>query len=262
MSGPCSVLLIEDDAGERGRVRRLVATHGGGRVLLQEAASMDEGLRLLKTDRFRLVLLDHTLPRGPALDELRQVRASQPELPILMHTGYISPNDEETVPVEGIREVVKGSFAPLWAAILRACPEFELPDAVEVVPNSACTILVVEDDGDVRAMVQRVLHDAGYGVVTAENGQRALDLLSTLPESVDLVFTDVRMPAMSGPAMARVLSESKPDLPVIYTSGWLEEQDPATSQLPPRSSLLPKPFMPGQLLESVATALRRAGATD
>ena len=78
MSGPCSVLLIEDDAGERGRVRRLVAAHGGGRVRLQEAASMDEGLRLLKSDRFRLVLLDHTLPRGPALDELRQVRASQP----------------------------------------------------------------------------------------------------------------------------------------------------------------------------------------
>jgi CheY-like chemotaxis protein len=111
-------------------------------------------------------------------------------------------------------------------------------------------------------MVQRVLHDAGYGVVTAENGQRALELLGTLPESVDLVFTDVRMPGMSGPTLARTLSESKPDLPVIYTSGWLEEQDPATSQLPPHSSLLPKPFMPSQLLESVGMALRRARATN
>ena len=71
----CTVLLIEDDALQRQMVRGLITVRGAGRVVLHEAGSMDEGLRLLETDQFQLVLLDHSMPQGPSLHEFRRVRA-------------------------------------------------------------------------------------------------------------------------------------------------------------------------------------------
>ena len=65
---------------------------------------MDEGLRLLRSQRFDLLLLDHTLPSGSSLDELRLLRAEHPQ--DVMHTGYLSPEDEENALCEGVREVV------------------------------------------------------------------------------------------------------------------------------------------------------------
>ena len=108
----------------------------------------------------------------------------------------------------------------------------------------------------VREVIQRSLQDEGYGVVTAVNGRRALDLIATLPQAIDLVLADVKMPEMGGRHLGRVLAATRPDLPVIYMSGWLEEQNPATSTLPAGAVLLPKPFKPTALVELVQTVLR------
>ena len=104
--------------------------------------------------------------------------------------------------------------------------------------------------------MQRSLQDEGYGVVIAGNGRRALELLATLPQAVDLVLADVRMPEMGGHHLAQVPAETRPDLPVIYTTGWIEEQNPATSSLPAGSVLLPKPFKPESLIGLVRAVLR------
>ena len=74
------------------------------------------------------------------------------------------------------------------------------------------------------------------------------------------MFADVRMPQMGGAELGRVLGRTRPSLPVIYPSGWPDEQSRATSRLPRNAVLLPKPFSPDKLIEELRAGLARAGA--
>jgi signal transduction histidine kinase len=84
------------------------------------------------------------------------------------------------------------------------------------------TILVAEDQEAVRLYVERVLSRAGYRVLAAANGQDALALAKTLPH-VDLLFTDMVMPGMSGPELAKLLTAIHPGVRTLYASGYSDE---------------------------------------
>lgn len=79
-------------------------------------------------------------------------------------------------------------------------------------------ILIVEDEETVRTLTARVLADAGYAVTSARDGREALDILHR--EQIDLVLTDVVMPAMSGGDLAARIAVEWPDLPVLFMSGY------------------------------------------
>lgn len=78
-------------------------------------------------------------------------------------------------------------------------------------------ILIVDDDGDVRNMIKRALHELGYPAVEAEDGPTALALLDE--HSPDLVILDYVMPGMDGAAVAREIAARDPDLPIIFSTG-------------------------------------------
>jgi two-component system cell cycle sensor histidine kinase/response regulator CckA len=79
---------------------------------------------------------------------------------------------------------------------------------------------------------------------------------------VDAVVADVRMPAMGGAELGRALARSRPNLPVVYISGWLEEQLPETAAIPRGAPFLSKPFGPEALLQVVQRALRERSDTN
>jgi CheY-like chemotaxis protein len=81
------------------------------------------------------------------------------------------------------------------------------------------TILLVEDDAEVRDIVQSGLTHHGYRVIEAANGIEALRLFKALDGRIDLVFTDVVMPGMGGQSLAETIRGHKPDLPVLFMSG-------------------------------------------
>jgi len=83
-------------------------------------------------------------------------------------------------------------------------------------------ILLVEDENAVRSVAARVLENQGYTVIQARNGEEALELLSELGENIDLILTDVIMPEMGGPALAEKLRVHRPDLKLLYMSGYSE----------------------------------------
>ncbi|HUF73389.1 MAG TPA: PAS domain-containing protein [Gammaproteobacteria bacterium] len=112
------------------------------------------------------------------------------------------------------------------------------------------SILVVEDDAKVRRMVVATLRDLGYETLEAECGAAGLEVLRSDGASIDLLFTDVVMPGMSGLELARKAREDMPDLRVLLTSGFSEQQAAGGSGFP----LLTKPYRKVQL----AQALRRA----
>jgi len=115
------------------------------------------------------------------------------------------------------------------------------------------TILVVEDNDMVRSHVERLLGGLGYTVLSAADGQQALEILSG-DAQVDLLFTDVVMPGgLSGRQLADKAREIDPDLPILYTSGYTENAIVHQGRLDEGVHLLQKPYR----REELSTKIRR-----
>jgi CheY-like chemotaxis protein len=116
-----------------------------------------------------------------------------------------------------------------------------------VAVSNPKTVLVVDDDPDVRDYASAVLEECGYAVVAAANGEAALLLLGD-GQRVDLLFTDVVMPGINGFEVARQALQRMPHLKVLFASGY-------ATDLTPAARLLRKPYRPHQLAGEIAAAL-------
>jgi two-component system, cell cycle sensor histidine kinase and response regulator CckA len=131
-------------------------------------------------------------------------------------------------------------------------PAASAGDAEPAAPRAAGgLVLVVEDDPAVRTMAVRALADAGYRVLEAESGARALELLAG-GERPALVLSDVVMPGISGSALASRIAEIAPGTPVLYTSGYTDGEIVRRGLLEPGVVFVPKPFSPDGLVRAVA----------
>ncbi len=113
------------------------------------------------------------------------------------------------------------------------------------------TILLVEDEAMVRAVAERALTRQGYQVLTAGNGEEALEILEGSEKDghvIDLLISDVVMPMMDGPTLVGHARERFPDLPILFMSGYAEEQLRNSISID-HVSFLPKPFSVQQLCE-------------
>ncbi|URW76642.1 response regulator [Sphingomonas donggukensis] len=115
------------------------------------------------------------------------------------------------------------------------------------------TILLVEDEDMVRAVAERALVRQGYTVLTAENGEAALELLRG-QAAPDLLISDVVMPLMDGPTMVRHVRKQFPNLPILFMSGYAEEQLRRSIDID-NVAFLPKPFSVQQLAEAARDVL-------
>src|SRR5205823_3205917 len=115
------------------------------------------------------------------------------------------------------------------------------------------TVLLVEDEPMVRSVAERALTRQGYQVITAENGEEALEVIAR-GESIDLLISDVVMPAMDGPTMVREARKSRPELPILFMSGYAEEQLRKSIDIV-NVAFLAKPFSVQELAEAARKAL-------
>jgi CheY-like chemotaxis protein len=119
-------------------------------------------------------------------------------------------------------------------------------------------ILVVDDDPVVLRVVSRLLRADGYRVVTAPDGQAAWELLQgPPPQPVDLLLTDVRMPHMGGAELGRHVNTSRPEIPVLYMTGFTAEVEWELPEDIRSTRLILKPFQGAALLALVAKWLSR-----
>lgn len=130
----------------------------------------------------------------------------------------------------------------------------QAPQAPADAPSSEWSgggrILLVEDEDMVRAVAERALSRAGYVVTPCADGEEGLAAITSGGE-FDLVVSDVVMPGMDGPAMARAIRQTQPDLPVLFMSGYAEEQLRKDIDIP-RMHFLAKPFSVQQISDKVA----------
>lgn len=117
------------------------------------------------------------------------------------------------------------------------------------------TILLVEDDAEVRGLIQRVLERQDYSLLKAEDGQEALRLAAQHTGPIHLLLTDVVMPGMSGQVLAQQVVERHPSVKVLYISGYNDEAIVHHGVLEPGVALLQKPFSPTLLARTIRRVL-------
>jgi CheY-like chemotaxis protein len=121
-------------------------------------------------------------------------------------------------------------------------------------------VLVVDDDPVVAKSFDRVLSGKGYAVITASSGQEALNKLET--EDYDVVFTDIKMPGMSGLEMAEQVKERRPWLPVVIVTGYGSPDNEARAEAAGVSGFLRKPLSPEMIEGSAQKAFSEKDATE
>ncbi len=162
--------------------------------------------------------------------------------------GFIAVNSEEG----------KGTTFTIYLPRYEASEEelAETQAVIEETPSRDLTgtgaILLVEDEDAVRTFGARALRSKGYDVLEANNGDNALEVLNNTDKVIDLVISDVVMPGIDGPTLIRMLREQKPELKVIFISGYAE--DTYRDELDEENGVhfLPKPFS----LKDLATKVK------
>ena len=140
--------------------------------------------------------------------------------------------------------------------------EPDLRDEVGKRKSPFETVLLVEDDEAVRMIVRRVLADAGYTVLEADGGLSAMDAGENHSGPIDLLLTDVIMPQMNGRQVADRIAAGRPDIKVLYMSGYDDDTITQSGVLEADCTLLEKPFTVCGLLDKVCMVLESVSSNE
>jgi PAS domain S-box-containing protein len=170
------------------------------------------------------------------------------------HGGWI---EVDTAPGRG---TTIRTFFPLSKEGFVAASAKSESSPTEFTPSNAITILVVEDEEMLREFVSEALATLGYRVLSAANGPDALNVWGEHRDKIDLLLTDVVMPeSISGRQLAHTMIQDKPDLKVIFTSGYSSELFGSEFEREKEHLFLAKPYLPDRLAQTVAMHLQSQG---
>jgi len=150
------------------------------------------------------------------------------------------------------------AFTICLPAVRKAAEVGEAAPGPRPVAAGSETVLLVEDEDSVRKLLSYVLNRRGYTVIEAASGEEALEIFQKLASEIHLVLTDMVMPKMSGRELSDRLRELRPELKVIYMSGYTDDVLVRTGALGPGMSFLQKPLRPDVLAAKVREALDSA----
>jgi PAS domain S-box-containing protein len=154
-------------------------------------------------------------------------------------------------------EVGRGSAFTIYLPRVSASSSVVPPARVPAPARGTETVLLIEDEEGVRAMVRRALRTQGYEVLEACDGEEALRLARAHNGRLDLVLSDVIMPRLNGPACAQRLAVDRPGIRVLFMSGYTDGHVVDRGILAPGVDFLHKPFGPSELLQRVRAAIDR-----
>jgi PAS domain S-box-containing protein len=150
----------------------------------------------------------------------------------------------------------KGAEFLIYLPRTDAIPDRILPPQFRDSRPASGTVLVVEDEAGVRHALERILTQNGYTAVTAANGAEALELFAARRQDIDLLITDLVMPAMGGRELARQCCALRDTLKVIYLSGYTRDSLLSQQTFEEGTEFIEKPFTRDAILERIARVLR------
>jgi two-component system cell cycle sensor histidine kinase/response regulator CckA len=151
----------------------------------------------------------------------------------------------------------KGTTFRVYLPVSDRAEDVNEPAAEPLVVGGTETILVADDHDGMREMTREMLHKLGDRVVVARDGEEAVREFAASPERIALLLLDAIMPRLSGPDAYEKIARDNPELPVIFTSGHLDEAAPLAPILGKRAILLQKPYTPKLLGRKVRELLDR-----
>jgi len=151
--------------------------------------------------------------------------------------------------------VGKGTTFQVYLPAETAVAQTPVEEAVEEVKGGNETILVVEDEPNLREITRIFLEDYGYRVLEAVDAKGALQMAKTFAEPIHLTLTDVIMPGMSGRRVAEQIVSARPGMKVVYMTGYTDSMVAQHNVLEPGIALLQKPFDKVQLARIVRSVL-------
>lgn len=165
---------------------------------------------------------------------------------IVATTGLLAGNTF-TIFLPSFQAPAQAIAEPPAAALLETPPP--LPEKLRE------TILVVDDEPGIRGLIRKILRREHYNVLEAGSAEEALTVSLGHPGAIQLLLTDVMMPGLTGPELARRMCEAAPDLKVLFISGYTGEESLLPEKLPVGCSFLSKPFTLGALVTKVRETL-------
>lgn len=134
-------------------------------------------------------------------------------------------------------------------------PERSVVEETQARSGAFETVLVCDDDDDVRKLVVEVLRLRAYTILTARNGEHALEVVRKHGGPIHLLVSDLAMPGMGGLELGARLRERDESMRVLFISGYGNGTDGLSAGREPGVHFLPKPFLPGDLTRAVAAIL-------
>lgn len=252
-----TILVVDDDPEIRTSVGRVLQRLG---YRVHEAADPDEAMDVARSHRIDLVVGDVILPVMSGLTLAHRISSVRPGVRVLYMSGYTTEEalGDQTLPRSTVDFIQKPFAVDALARKLRELLDRPVPEAVarlrpepdeEPALQGDESVLVVDDDPDVRRSVSRILDRLGYRVYAAEAPDEALRI--ALSEKVDLLVSDVILPRLNGLALAHTLSSLRPRMKALYISGYdrdeLEGLDEGAVLTEDGVGFLQKPFTPEEL---------------
>ncbi len=158
--------------------------------------------------------------------------------------------------------LLRHAATPLWAPVWRdmssksAAEKLKTGDATSRQmaprPDRAPLILVVDDDDEVRELARTILQEAGYRILEAETGQRAMMLFEANPD-IDLIFTDLVMPGLDGFKLADMTKFKRPGIKILYATAFMDVAHDKLGVV--HGDILKKPYRTSQLEQAVKETL-------
>jgi CheY-like chemotaxis protein len=277
------VVRPSDTAGQvradRGQLEQVVvnlvlnardATAAGGRISIDcGTVSLDDSYRARHEDvaivprRYAMIAVSDT---GSGMTAEVRARAFEPFFttkPVGQGTG---------LGLSTVYGIVKQSDGYVWVyseeghgttikvylpMVSEARPEPVVEPPKRPLHRGEGTVLIVEDEAAVRSLAARTLSDLGYETLEAEDGRSALDVLAGHTGRVRLVVTDLVMPRMNGKELGEELTRRHPGIPVLYMSGYTDDDALLRGLVAPDAPFVGKPFAPDALAGRVQEILRR-----
>mgnify|MGYP000711947813 CR=1 FL=1 len=145
-------------------------------------------------------------------------------------------------------------FRVLFPAVAGRTKVVAPPAKTPTLPRGA-TVLVIDDEADIRDVVEAVLSRRGVKVLTAADGQQALELFRRQADDIDVVLLDMNMPGLSGEAVFRALREIRPDVRVVLSTGYSEQEAALRFAGVPLAGFVHKPYTATALVEKIGAAI-------